>query len=104
MTTAKAVRTLRAPVISFSPHARGQPTGIVVAIVPGAHPINVGGRHSVGVASEGDVIPLIVSHEGICSRLAQRAGISLKDVAISSDVRGPSRYERTPDTAHSHSY
>jgi hypothetical protein len=36
--------------------------------------------------------------------LNQRAGKSLEDVAISSDVRGPSRYERTPDTADSHSY
>jgi hypothetical protein len=40
---------------------KGQPAGIVVAALFGSHPINVGGGHSVGVASEGDAIPLIVS-------------------------------------------
>jgi beta-lactam-binding protein with PASTA domain len=65
MTTAKAVRTLRAahlrPAIQFTRHAKGQPSGIVVAALSGGHPISVGGGHSVGVASEGDAIPLIVS-------------------------------------------
>ena len=65
MTTAKAIRTLKAahlrPVIRFTRRANGQPSGIVVAALSGSHPINVGGGHSVGVASEGDAIPLIVS-------------------------------------------
>ena len=65
MTKAKAVRTLRAahlrPVIQFTRHVSGQPSGIVVAALSGGHPISVGGGHSVGVASEGDAVPLIVS-------------------------------------------
>jgi hypothetical protein len=40
---------------------KGQPSGIVVAALSGGHPISVGGGHSVGVASEGDAVPLIVS-------------------------------------------
>ena len=65
MATANAVRTLRAahlrPAIQFTRHAKGQPSGIVVASLSGGHPISVGGGHSVGVASEGDAVPLIVS-------------------------------------------
>ena len=65
MTTAKAVRTLEAahlrPAIRFTRHAKGQPSGIVVFALLGGHPINVGGGHSVGVATEGDAVPLIVS-------------------------------------------
>ena len=62
---AKAVQTLTAarlqPAIQLTRHVKGQPAGIVVAALFGTHPINVGGGHSVGVASEGDAIPLIVS-------------------------------------------
>jgi hypothetical protein len=65
MTTLKAVLTLKAahlrPVIKFTRHAKGQPSGIVVMALSGSHRISVGGGHSVGVASEGDAIPLIVS-------------------------------------------
>lgn len=65
MTKAKAVRTLRAAhlrqAVQFTPHVKGQPSGVVVAALSGGHPISVGGGHSVGVASEGDSVPLIVS-------------------------------------------
>jgi hypothetical protein len=65
MTEAKAVRTLKTahlrPAIRFTRHVKGQPSGVVVMALFGGHPINVGGGHSVGVASEGDAIPLIVS-------------------------------------------
>lgn len=65
MTKATAVRTLRAahlrPAIQFTRHVKGQPSGIVVAALSGGHPISVGGGHSVGVAAEGDAVPLIVS-------------------------------------------
>lgn len=65
MTKAKAVRTLRAvhlrAAIQFTPHLKGKPSGVVVAALSGGHPISVGGGHSVGVASEGDSVPLIVS-------------------------------------------
>jgi hypothetical protein len=66
MTTAKAVRTLKAahlrPVIHFTRHAKDQPSGIVAVALSGGHPINVGGGgHSVGVAFEGDAVSLIVS-------------------------------------------
>jgi hypothetical protein len=65
MTKAKAVRTLKAahlrPAIQITRHVKGQPSGVFVATLFGGHPINVGGGHSVGVASEGDAIPLIVS-------------------------------------------
>jgi beta-lactam-binding protein with PASTA domain len=65
MTKDGAVRTLEAahlrPVTQFTQHAKGRPSGIVVAALSGSHPISVGGGHSVGVASEGDQIPLIVS-------------------------------------------
>src|SRR5690349_15577093 len=63
MTTAKAVRTLKAahlrPLIRFTRHAKGQPSGMIVAAPLGSDPVSVGGGHSVGVASEGDVISLI---------------------------------------------
>ena len=65
MTAAKAVRTLRAAhlraVVRFTRHVKGQPSGMIVAAPLGSHPISVGGGHSVGVASEGDVISLIAS-------------------------------------------
>jgi uncharacterized protein YcfJ len=65
MTKDRAVRILEAahlrPVIKLTRHAKGQQSGIVVAAFLGSHPINVGGSHSVGVATEGDAIPLILS-------------------------------------------
>jgi uncharacterized protein YcfJ len=65
MTKDRAVRTLEAAhlraVIQYTRHAKGQPSGIVVAALLGSHPINVGGGHSVGVATEDDAIPVIVS-------------------------------------------
>ena len=65
MTVAKAVRALRAahlrPAVRFTGRVKGQPGGMIVAAPLGSHPISVGGGHSVGVATEGDVISLIVS-------------------------------------------
>ena len=65
VTEATAVLTLKAadlrPAIQFTRHVKGQPSGVVVMALSGGHPINVGGGHSVGVASEGDAISLIVS-------------------------------------------
>jgi hypothetical protein len=65
MTTAKAVSTLKAahlrPVVRFTQHAKGQPSGIVVGAPSGWLPINVGGGQSADVSSEGGVVGLIVS-------------------------------------------
>jgi hypothetical protein len=65
MTTAQAVRTLRAahlrPAIRFTRHVKGEPRRMIVAAPLGSHPISVGSGHSVGVATLGDVISLIVS-------------------------------------------
>ena len=65
MTAAKAVQALRAahlrPAVRFTPRVKGQPSGMIVAAPLGNHPISVGGGHSVGVATEGDVISVIVS-------------------------------------------
>jgi hypothetical protein len=63
MTTAKAVRTLKAvhlrPVVRFM-HPKGQPRDVVVGAPSGWLPINAGGGKSTDVSSE-DVVVLIVS-------------------------------------------
>jgi hypothetical protein len=65
MTTAKAVRTLKAshlrPVVRFTQHVRGQPGGIVVGAPSGWIPFNVGGGQKAEVAHEGGVVGLVVS-------------------------------------------
>ena len=65
MTKQKAVRTLRAahlrPLVHYTSHVKGQPSGLVAVAELGSHPISVGGGYSVGVRSEGDSVQIFVS-------------------------------------------